>query len=300
MFCGGLCDPLEVIIRIFAPQLIGLFDGEPFRYVAVQRIVGCHLIGEHIRDKAALHQFRMHLSRIAEQANRKRFALLSSIFRHFQGLVDVIGPCVEVTCLDAPLNCPWIDFDSDHDAEVQRGRKRLSAAHLSEASRQNDLALQVTAKMLSRSGEKCLISALKDALSPDVYPAAGRHLAIHNQAALLKLPEIFPVSPLWHKVGVCDQHAWRPRMGLEHAHRLPRLHDERFIKFHLLQCVNDSPESLPAASRPSGASINDQIGGILGHFRVKVVHYHAHRGFGLPALGCQLRPPRRTNGLVFV
>ena len=65
-----------------------------------------------------------------------------------------------------------------------------------------------------------------------------------------------------------------------------------------LQAFDDRVEAFPVAGRLADAAVNDEVLGTLGHLGVEVVHDHAQRGFGQPALCRQLRPGRRLDSAI--
>ena len=92
-------------------------------------------------------------------------------------------------------------------------------------SRPAEAAAEVAAR---HRGER-FVGALQDALRADVDPAAGRHLAVHRQAAVFEIAERVPGGPVRHEDGVGDQHARRVGVGAEDADRLARLHEQRLV-----------------------------------------------------------------------
>jgi hypothetical protein len=77
------------------------------------------------------------------------------------------------------LDCLHSMFSEQAPASVAA---RLGAAHAAQAGRENPLAGQVVVVVLATGFDKGLEGALHDALAADVDPAAGRHLAVHEQA----------------------------------------------------------------------------------------------------------------------
>ena len=134
-----------------------------------------------------------------------------------------------------------------------------------------------------------LVRALQDALRADVDPRARRHLAVHRQTHRLEAAELLPGRPLGHEVGVRDQHARGPLVGLDDADRLARLHEQRLVALELPQLADDRVERRPRACRATGAAVDDQVVGPLGDLGIEVVHQHPHGGFLLPALAGQAR-----------
>ena len=143
--------------------------------------------------------------------------------------------------------------------------------------------------VLARHLDEGLVGALHDALAADVDPRARRHLAEHHQALAVELVEMLPGRPVRHEVGVGDQHARRVGVGAEDADRLARLHQQRLVGLELAQRRDDAVEALPVARRAADAAIDDELVRPLGDLGIEVVHQHAQRRLGQPALGRDVR-----------
>ena len=141
-----------------------------------------------------------------------------------------------------------------------------------------------------------LVRALQDALRADVDPRAGGHLAVHREAELLEPAELGPRRPVAHEVRVRDEHARRPLVRAEHADGLARLHEQRLVGLEALERAHDRVERLPVAGGLAGAAVDDEVVGALGDLGVEVVHEHAQRRLGLPALGGELGAARGAHG----
>ena len=98
-----------------------------------------------------------------------------------------------------------------------------------------------------------------------------------------------------HEIGVGDEHARRVGMGAEHADRLARLDEQRLIALEPAQGRDDAVERLPVARRPPDAAIDDKLARPLGDVGVEIVHEHAQRRFGEPALGAEFGSAGRTD-----
>jgi hypothetical protein len=133
-----------------------------------------------------------------------------------------------------------------------------------------------------------LVGALHDALGADVDPGAGRHLAVHHQPLAIELMKMGPVGPFRHQVRIGDQHARRVGMGPEDADRLAGLDEQRLV------------EALPVARGAADAAIDDQFLRVLGNGGIEIVHQHAERRLGEPALRVQLGPARRLDAAAIV
>ena len=139
------------------------------------------------------------------------------------------------------------------------------------------------------------VGALQDALAADVDPAAGRHLAVHRQAAVLEVAERVPGGPGRHEQRVGDEHARRAGVRPEDADRLARLHEQRLVVLERAQRRDDRVERLPAARRLARAAVDDQIVGPLGDVGIEIVHQHPQRGFLRPSFAGQRRAARRAD-----
>ena len=142
--------------------------------------------------------------------------------------------------------------------------------------------------------------ALDDALGANVDPGSSGHLAVHEQPFPIQLVEVAPVGPMGHQIGVGDQHPGRIRMGLEHADRLPGLHQQRFVLFQFAETLKDRIKAGPIPRRPADATIHHETLGILGHLRIKIVLEHPICGLREPALAALLGASRRTDDAAFV
>jgi hypothetical protein len=188
-----------------------------------------------------------------------------------------------------------VDLDGQAGALVHGHRQRLRTAHAAQPGGQRDRPLQGAVEVLARSLCEGLVGALDDPLGGNVDPRPGRHLAVHRQAGPLQLAELLPGGPVGDQVGVRDQHAGRIARCAEHADRLARLHQQGLVVAQPAELGDDGVEGLPAARRATGAAVDDQVLGILGHIWVEVVHEHPQRGFLLPSLAREHSAPRGTH-----
>ena len=148
------------------------------------------------------------------------------------------------------------------------------------------LAAEVAAAHLGEG----LVGALHDALAADVDPGARGHLAEHRETLAIELVEVLPGGPVRHQVRVGDEHARRVRVGREHADRLAGLHQQRLVVVEALERLDDPVVAVPVARGPADAAVDDELGGILGHLRIEIVHQHAQRRLGHPGAGAQGGP----------
>ena len=155
---------------------------------------------------------------------------------------------------------------------------------------------EVAAVMLAADLDEGLVGALHDALAADVDPRAGRHLAVHHQALAIELVEVLPGRPVRHEVGVGDQHARRVGDGCGRRRpACPTGPAASRRRSSALQRGDDAVEALPVARRAADAAIDDELAGLLGDLGIEVVHQHAQRRFGQPALGRERRAARRAD-----
>ena len=258
--------------------------------------MGRGLVGDDVDGRAAGEQGREDVGRVAEQADGQGLVLVPGGDRAADGVVDIIGLLVEVAVLDPPGDPGLVAVHADGHAAVHGDGQRLRAAHAAESGGQRDRAGQRAAEALGRDGGEGLVGALQDALGADVDPRARGHLAVHGQAELLQAAELLPGRPLRDQVGVGDEHPRRPLVRAEHADRLAGLDEQRLVLVEALQGPDDRRVGVPAPGRAAGAAVHDELVGVFGHLGVEVVHQHAHRALGGPALAAELGAAGRVDG----
>ena len=223
---------------------------------------------------------------------------LRGVLDHRQRLVERGGLEVDVAGGQAEIDPALVALDRQH-REAGHGRGQgLRAAHAAEAAGQDPAPLRPAAEMLVGDGVEGLVGALHDALAADVDPGPGGHLAVHHQALAIELVKMLPGRPVRHEVGVGEQNARCVGVGLEHAHGLARLDQERLVVLQPLQHLEDPVEALPVARRPADAAIDDERFGMLGDLGVEIVLRHAVGGLGEPALAGAHRPARGADDAV--
>ncbi len=297
-------DRLRIAFLLFAP-----FGHAPaLGQVAVERIVGGCLVGHDI-GAAVGHFFTcLHaaqdlgedVGRIADQGHGLRFARLGPAVDHRQRLVEVVGFLVAITGADTEVGAGLVAFHGKAGGARHDGCQRLGTAHAAEAAGQDPLACQVAVIMLAAGFREGLVGALNDALGADIDPRAGRHLAVHHQALLIELVEVLPIGPVGYQVGVRNEHARRIGMGPDDGYRLARLDEQRFVGFEILQRGADGIEVVPGARSATDPAINDQLVRVFGDIRMQVVHQHAKRRLGQPALGVEFGAGRRVDVALIV
>ena len=140
-----------------------------------------------------------------------------------------------------------------------------------------------------------LVGALHDALRADIDPGARGHLPVHHQALAIELVEAVPGRPVRDQIGVGDQHARRVGVGAEHADRLAGLDEQGLVALEPAQRRDDAVERRPVARRPPDAAIDDELARPFGDVGIEIVHQHAQRRFGEPALGAELGSVRAAD-----
>ena len=213
-----------------------------------------------------------------------------------QRIVEVVGLLVEVARAQAEVDAGLLALDGQRDGAGERGRQRLRAAHAAETGGEDPATGQAAAEVLAAGFDEGLVGALDDALAADVDPAAGGHLAVHDQALAVQLVEVFPGRPLRHQVGVGDQDARRVGVGLEHADRLARLHQQGFVVLQLLQRARGSCRSSPSCAPPGRCRRRRRALRVLGDLGIEVVLDHPERRLDLPVGAGNLRAARRADG----
>ncbi len=154
-----------------------------------------------------------------------------------------------------------------------------------------ELAAVVPAAELSEG----LVRALHDALRADVDPRARGHLAVHHEALAIELVEVLQVAHcgtrLEFAISTRGASAWVRNTPTG----LPDCTNSVSSCSRLRSAATIAVEALPVARRPPDAAVNHQLVRLLGDLGVEVVHQHAQRRFGEPALGGKLRAARRPN-----
>ena len=191
------------------------------RHVSIQRIVRRSLIGENVRDHAAIGEFRNDVGAIADQSDGDIFFFADGILQNAQRLIERGDHEIAVAGLQALLDALGIDVNSQKSRAGHGCGQRLSSAHSAHAAADDQLAGEIAAEMFFACGGKSFEGALHDALRADIDPRAGGHLAIHHQAGALQFVELLPVRPMADQVRVGDQHARRVFVRFETPTGLP-------------------------------------------------------------------------------
>ena len=84
-------------------------------------------------------------------------------------------------------------------------------------------------------------------------------------------------------------------MRAEDADRLAGLHEQRLVAVQRLEGRDDAIEAVPVARGAADAAVDDELVRLLGDLRIEVVHEHAERRLGQPALGRDLGTARRAD-----
>ena len=227
---GGLNDRVGIAFLRALPAV----ERPAGRQVAVERVVRGGLIGDQVGLDPARDQLGQDLGGVAEQADRNRFALGGRLLDRLQRIIEIVGFLIEVAGLHAALDPGRPAFDGQHGGAGHGRGQRLRPAHAAQAAGQHPLAAEVPAVVPAPGLDEGLVGALDDPLGADVDPGAGGHLAVHHQPGTVEFVEVLPGRPVRHQVRVGDQHARRIGVGLEHADRLARLHQQGLVAVELL------------------------------------------------------------------
>src|SRR5215510_11788562 len=253
------------------------------------------LIGQRVGDDAAPNKLRQDVAAIAHQSDGDALAALPRFADFAESVVEVVTDLVAVTGLKTLLNARRIDVNAQKTRAVHCRGQRLRAAHPAHPTGDDQLPRQRTVEVFRADGGEGLERALNHALTADVDPRAGGHLAVHRQPHPLQPVKFVPVRPVAHEVRVGYQDARRVFVRAENTDRLARLHQKRFVVIQIAQAAHDGVEAPPVAGRLARAAVNDQVVRALGDIRVEVVHQHPHRGLLRPALATDLTAARRSD-----
>lgn len=271
-----------------------VLEGHAGREVA-QRVVGTGLVGDDVDRRVHREQLREDVRGVAEQADGERLLPVAGLGGELQRVGEAGRLDVQVAVLDPARDAGRVAVHADRHAAVHRDGQRLGAAHAAETGGEGDGARQRPVELLVGDGGEGLVGALQDALGADVDPGPGGHLPVHGEPEALQSAELLPVGPVADQVGVGDQHARRPLVGLHHADRAAGLDQHGLVLLERPQGADHGVERAPVTGRLAGAAVDDQLGRVLGHLGVEVVHEHPQRGLLLPALGGQARPACGTH-----
>lgn len=213
-----------------------------------------------------------------------------------EGVLQVVRLHIEEAVLDPALDGTRVAVDADGDAVVHGDGERLGAAHAAEPGGQGDRPGQRPAELLRGDGGEGLVGALEDALGADVDPGPGGHLAVHGESERFQAAELLPVGPVADQVGVGDEHARRPLVGLHDTDRPPGLDEHRLVLLERLKGADHRVERAPVAGGLPGAAVDDELVGMLGDLGVEVVLQHPQGGFLLPSQGGQCAAARCPYG----
>ena len=291
----GLAGAAGEALGVLGAERGHVLEGDALRQVA-QRIVGRGLVGHDVDRSAAGEQLREDIGGVAEQADGQGLVFVPGRDRAADGVADIIGLLVEVAVLDPPADPGLVAVHADGHAAVHGDGQRLRAAHAAQSGGQRDRARQGPAEALGRDGGERLVGALQNPLGADVDPRARGHLAVHGEAELLQAAELLPGRPLRDQVGVGDEHPRRPFVRAEHADRLAGLDEQGLVLIEALQGPDDRRVGVPAPGGAAGPAVHDELVGVFGHLGVEVVHQHAHRALGGPALAAELGAAGRVDG----
>ncbi|MNK68722.1 hypothetical protein D3C87_880920 [compost metagenome] len=269
-------------------QLTPLGDAPALGQVAVDGIVGRGLVGHHVRGDATGHQLGEDVGGVAKQADGDGAAAAFGFLDHGQRLIQAVGLLVDVAGLQAEIDAGLVALHGNHGEASHGGGQGLGAAHATQTASEDPASFRFPVEVLVRHREEGLVGALHYPLGAYVDPGSGGHLAVHHQALLIELVEVLPVGPVGHQVGVGDQHPRCVLVGLEHPDRLAGLHQQGLVFLETGQHLDYLVVAGPVAGGAAYTAIDHQGLGMLGHFRIQVVHQHPQGRLGQPALGGQL------------
>ena len=169
-------------------------------YEIVRRSLIRHEIGPDITSARALHQLRNKLGRVPKQRDGYGAPFGRVARNPCECVFKVRRLFVDVPCSQPVIDATLLAFDVERTCTGKRGREWLRATHTTKSSGQNPSANETAIKVLAPRFDKRFVGALHDALTADVNPRTGRHLAVHHQAFAIKLVKVLPRGPFWHKV----------------------------------------------------------------------------------------------------
>ena len=249
------------------------------------------LIGDDVRPHVAPNQLRQHLGRIAEQSDRDRLVLANCLLDARQRIVEIARLHREIARAQTHVDAGLLTLDRETAGACHHGRERLRPTHAAEPRREDPAARQGPAIVLTPHLDEGFVRALHDALTADVDPRSGGHLAVHHQALAVEIVERVPIRPVRYEVRVREQHPRCIRMRRKHTDGLAGLNQQGLIVLQTGQRRDDPVVTLPVAGRATDATIDHELRRLFGHGGIEIVHQHAKRRLGQPA-ACRQRGTR--------
>ena len=137
---------------------------------------------------------------VGDQSDGQWPLLGDSLLHHLQRLVQIGCHRIYILSVETLLDAVWIAFDDQSDTTIHSDGQGLCAAHATTSAGEHEPSSQVFPASLTGGGGQRLIGTLQNALSSDVDPGTGGHLAIHDQSLVFQFVKFIPGGP------VRDQH----------------------------------------------------------------------------------------------
>ena len=96
--------------------------------------MGARLVREEIGNDAAPGELGNQVRAIADEADRRSFALAHGIFQNAQSFIQIVYHHIAVARFDAALDSFRINVDAEECGAIQRGGERLRTAHSAHSS----------------------------------------------------------------------------------------------------------------------------------------------------------------------
>ena len=149
---------------VFLPHLGGLGQSPALRQVAIERVVGGGLVGDHIRGDTTGHQLTEDISGVTQQTYRHRFTGGLGGLNHGQGVVQAGGFFVNVAGTQTKIDTAFIAFHGQHGKTRHGGCQRLGTTHTAEAASQYPLTAGIATEVLLGNSHEGFVGALHNAL----------------------------------------------------------------------------------------------------------------------------------------
>ena len=105
---------------------------------------------------------------------------------------------------------------------------------------------------------------------------------------MFEAAKFWPVSPISHEIGICDENSGRPFVGLENPDRLSRLDEQSLIIFKFGERAHDGIKGGPVPSRLACTPIDDQFLWVFSNGGIQIVVEHSDRSLLAPTLCAHL------------
>ena len=212
------------------------------------------------------------------------------------GVVDVVGLVVEVAVLDAAGDPGLVAVHADRHAAVHGDGQRLGAAHAAQAGGQRDRARPACRRTAwprrRRTSRRCPAGCPGCRCRSRSPRSSGRTWSARAASRRRNSSQVAHCGTrLELAMSTRGAHSWVRNTPTG----LPDWTSRVSSSSRSCSVAMIAVEGVPAAGGAAGAAVDDELVGVFGHLGVEVVHQHAHRALGGPALAAALGAAGRAD-----